>query len=970
MRIEKLHIDGFGIFHDTAMGEFADGLNLYYAPNEAGKSTLLDFIRFTLFGYPRSRSDRRPPLAGGDHGGRLWLRSREGRQFMVHRRGNRDISVELIDQNGSGETLFANLLGDASAELYQNVYALTLDELRGLEQLNEAGMENRIFSMGMGLGSLDYGAFEQDLQNRRDRYYKSRGKTQELVVLAREIKEEEKTIREQSAKVETYERLSQELEALKEKYQRAREAQGNARQASEKARAQVKAFPVYVEWQQAVRGEEGRSAYADQPWDARDTFRENQSRLRQLEKDLSLLEEEESAHQREGQIFEGLGRASVDRSVLVELTAAAKQYRDNLATRESLRREKERVAAERDKRWERIGPVENRDGLLGIEGLYRLRQEAEALQTRQGQRRNDQSVVARRQEEGLLKERQLREEIRKLEEQRKNADWPGDQALPEREKWLREAEFELEEALAQSSPSSQKPQTILSELPTLLAALLALIGAFLLWPQEKVWAVILGLAGVGVMVFGLIRLGKTPSSTRSPVDARKLHGEIEETKQRIEQVKQWQAEKARHEESLSEQQSLVGEMARQWEKLAKDGEGDQEAWASLRGEFGLPEALEPAGVNAFLDELESLQSLVHKEREVSQNLARCEEKISTFLERVRQEQPDIGENPAPAQIEGWLEGLREKEELTQKKKIWESKGEALTVRRKNILQEQRQLQKELQEAMDRLGVSTAEAFTQYYQRLEEKKAWREKREQAERSLQTLLGVTEWKAEVETLATKTPETLESQRAQAEDAAKETEERVEELNRALAALTQERKTLLQPDDLFARRNRVATLRNELTEKTREWLATKLALEMLGRAKQRYEEAHQPVVLRETKAFFSRITAGAYQDLRLSLTEKHVSLVASDGRNRGVAELSRGTREQLLLALRLGLISEYEQNREPLPIVLDDLLVNFDPDRAARIADVLTEFAVGRQIILFTCHPHTKEMFVERGARLVNP
>ena len=42
-----------------------------------------------------------------------------------------------------------------------------------------------------------------------------------------------------------------------------------------------------------------------------------------------------------------------------------------------------------------------------------------------------------------------------------------------------------------------------------------------------------------------------------------------------------------------------------------------------------------------------------------------------------------------------------------------------------------------------------------------------------------------------------------------------------------------------------------------------------------------------------------------------------------------MSRGTREQLYLAMRFGLIEEYEARSEPLPIIMDDVFVNFDDD-----------------------------------------
>ena len=47
--------------------------------------------------------------------------------------------------------------------------------------------------------------------------------------------------------------------------------------------------------------------------------------------------------------------------------------------------------------------------------------------------------------------------------------------------------------------------------------------------------------------------------------------------------------------------------------------------------------------------------------------------------------------------------------------------------------------------------------------------------------------------------------------------------------------------------------------------------------------------------------------------------------------------------------------------LPLVMDDVLVNFDPGRASAMAEAFVDFAKGRQILFFTCHPSTRDMFL---------
>ena len=78
-----------------------------------------------------------------------------------------------------------------------------------------------------------------------------------------------------------------------------------------------------------------------------------------------------------------------------------------------------------------------------------------------------------------------------------------------------------------------------------------------------------------------------------------------------------------------------------------------------------------------------------------------------------------------------------------------------------------------------------------------------------------------------------------------------------------------------------------------------------------------------------------------------------------------MSRGTREQLYLAMRFGLIDEYETRSEPLPAVMDDVFVNFDDERDERIIEILGQFSQHRQVIVLTCHQRSLEAYKSIGA-----
>ena len=72
-----------------------------------------------------------------------------------------------------------------------------------------------------------------------------------------------------------------------------------------------------------------------------------------------------------------------------------------------------------------------------------------------------------------------------------------------------------------------------------------------------------------------------------------------------------------------------------------------------------------------------------------------------------------------------------------------------------------------------------------------------------------------------------------------------------------------------------------------------------------------------------------------------------------------MSDGTRDQLYLALRLASVEEYLGSAQPLPLVADDLLVNFDDARATAALRVLAELGKKTQVLFFTHHQHLVEI-----------
>jgi uncharacterized protein YhaN len=143
---------------------------------------------------------------------------------------------------------------------------------------------------------------------------------------------------------------------------------------------------------------------------------------------------------------------------------------------------------------------------------------------------------------------------------------------------------------------------------------------------------------------------------------------------------------------------------------------------------------------------------------------------------------------------------------------------------------------------------------------------------------------------------------------------------------------------------------------------YVRVKLAFGVLAREVERYRERHTGPILRGASALFSQLTQGTWRGLEADFgdsDEPVLICVRANGDRVGVRGLSAGTRDQLYLALRLASIEQLSAARELMPLVMDDLLVHFDDDRARAALRALGEFASVTQVLLFTHHNRLCEL-----------
>jgi uncharacterized protein YhaN len=155
MRIQELQIDRFGVWRGLNLPLTTSNVTVFYGPNEAGKSTLRRFIRGVLYGYqPQDERTPGPQPTKVSCRGILRL-EHEGREYEVMREthaGTRGrLSVEGDTDPARSQALLSRLLGNAGEGLFENVFAIGLNELQELATLDGADVARHIYGLSLGL---------------------------------------------------------------------------------------------------------------------------------------------------------------------------------------------------------------------------------------------------------------------------------------------------------------------------------------------------------------------------------------------------------------------------------------------------------------------------------------------------------------------------------------------------------------------------------------------------------------------------------------------------------------------------------------------------------------------------------------------------------------------------------------------------------------------------------------------------
>lgn len=242
------------------------------------------------------------------------------------------------------------------------------------------------------------------------------------------------------------------------------------------------------------------------------------------------------------------------------------------------------------------------------------------------------------------------------------------------------------------------------------------------------------------------------------------------------------------------------------------------------------------------------------------------------------------------------------------------------------------------------------------QRIELRSEWRAKSEKLRQAKAQETVLREGLADHEELLTLVDDNDEEGLLSRHQSFQEQAERYRELNEEIGAISESIRLAGRERALEAARAKAQAAKDALNDRLEEALVAAAGNFLLEQVEGEHVQTSQPAALKRAKEWFAHFTHHAWAlDFSSDDQTRFAAIEMASGGRRSLAELSSGTRMQLLLAVRVAFALEAERGHEPLPLVLDEALTTADPERFQAAVKSLQALAnEGRQVFYLTAQP----------------
>ena len=1019
MRISEITVDSFGHWKDLKVSDLSSEVTVIHGPNEAGKSTLLQLLRAVLYGFSPAQHHRFvPPLHEGRVGGTIHVAAPNGR-FRVRRwlpksgildeHDQNELSVESVDGTLKGRHLLNSLLAGVDESIFQNVFAVGLSEMQQLGTLSDTEAANQLYGLASGTDRVSLAEVAQQLEVGRDQLLSSEEIVNNLEQLVERSEELRQELEVHSLPTDRWFKLNEERQRITDELQELEGRQENVSGIHSSEPNQV----IRDHWQACVELKQKLESVGPIP----DIPDDSLKRLAGLVSEINDLRQQWEAKRSDRRQLKENGQGLVGNKPLLQHAEPINGLNSQRSQVVQLEEDVERLAGKAEEsdfelqaEIERLGiksgsrlgamPVITHEMVAALRPLARTARDARrhleslseqnqaaaekvdavetkmanALKNTKHETVTDLLNDGQQQVNDLVERIEIDNRIVKLERSLKEAreeagHWNQRKVLPWRTLMMLGAIFSIGIAVV----------------------LVALFGPmFGIGPDRRFFVSILGgsLCFAAAIIKKVLSFVASKSFDSCQAEAQEIMTELTslqaaaatlearlpagsgplavllQSKQddltRFQKLKPLESQRVAAVEEVASANSQIADAKVQLNQARR-------AWRERLHAFDLPSSMTPTQFRQFSQAEGKLGKLRETHQQVLQELAASQEQLQTLSQRVQLVRQRVGHEfqsqTLEPQISELVEALQAAQRQKQDREGMHRQWRELGREQEKIARAAKRLQEKKKRLIDRHNVVDVKDFKTLIQRKEAASKLRNQIDKQLVEISAQLGEAFKKSELRKMLSKGGfegklQKLESDHRQVSNRVAKLLERRGELNAKLSDLSQDRKHC-------ETRLELEIVRQQIRDRSQHWALLAGVSRALDTVRISYESERQPETLADASSYLKRLTGGRYRRIWTPFGESSLRVDDQQDRTVQVESLSRGTREQVFLSLRLALAAVYARRGAALPVILDDVFVNFDAKRARSAAEAICEYATaGRQVLIFTCHDHIHDLFLELG------
>ncbi|WP_026672508.1 ATP-binding protein [Alkalihalobacterium bogoriense] len=967
MNILSLTIYGFGKFQNQNFDHFSEGLHLFYGKNEAGKSTILAFIRSVLYGFPqKTKSNRFEPKTGTTYGGKITLFIQHHGIVTIERvRGKAGGDVTVYFENGqtAGEESLTGLLGGVDRTSFYGIFTFNLSDLQGLDQLDKKEWAQYLHGVSVA-GRVSITDLEKQIVKKQQELFKPSGKKPLINETLGQIEAIERKIYEKEKDLESYQLLQVTEKQIEENLQSVKEKRITCL-------AKIKEYEKLSILAPLLR----KRAYLEAELAVLPKIEQfpvhGVEQFEQLLYQRSLIEEKKIELKQKRKSVNETIQLNKPNEKLLEVADKIEAVKEDVKLYEIWKREKQALTItmeQEQQKWEEIqmnvGQHWTKEKVMACDtsievkdSLRQLNKEQRRLEDRKyyldSELQKRQLLLEEHEKEfSQCKEEQLPTGYR-IELENKRKSWVEFENSKQRE---REHEETYKIVLTQLEQARKRKKRLF--LP--LSVFFCLIAVYSFLQEQWLLFFVALSSSIAFFVASVEKKNQIESKAKKEESFREDLADIENVLNYDDAVKErllflekkLQLEQQHYTHLCNQLDECEYEQSVILQKI--------EIWCQENG----------YDVQTKSELLLAIVSLIEEGKKVLAQLKRDEQRLHDLSSYILSLEKSVEVLASKVGIEfenvtktvfilfDQLENEKEKRRAEhQATDIINGLNEDIRI----LLEKETLIQNQIETLLHKANVQKEDEFQKKGVQIAKAKKYNDELEFITSQLSELVE-SEDEIHYYIQLLQQEKDYENQKQQLEELVAEVEKEEKEERERLIRNTQQMEQLQSERELASLVQELELKKARLLEQAKNWSVYRLAQEMLEKTKEIYENERQPEVMKQASAYFSAMTAGRYQRIFAPMDKQMIVVERQDGLRFSPEELSRGTAEQLYISIRFALAMTYESN-DPFPLILDDIFVNFDDERKQAIVTIIEELAQKRQVLFFTCHDNVKELFVKK-------